>query len=107
MVVPTAGCRPQPVVGQPVVDHNMSDKRLSDTGYVEGDSKMRSEVSRKNQFRSKIQQQLGVFFDVLVFRCIFGFGVSIIPKWLINDSGHIPILFASLLDTAGLIQEQK
>ena len=41
------------------------------------------------------ENKLGDFlFFSLIFYCIFwGFGVLIIPKWLIEVPGHIPILF--------------
>ena len=53
-------------------------------------------VSRQNRgrFREELGQHLGDWLDVSwLFNGFFMvFGVLIIPKWLINDSGRAPIL---------------
>ena len=48
------------------------------------------------------QNNLGELLDFLFFSIIlYGiFGVLTIPKWLIKDSGHFPILFVSFLEVA-------
>ena len=53
---------------------------------------------KRGLIRPKNTKCVYAFFLVFL-KCLEGcFGVLILPKWLINDSGHVAILFESFLE---------